>query len=94
MPSDIPSLLGVANWVGTKLYMPKTVEDELEGQYVRLIEASYHKLNADLNELDKLCRNVMAPDVTGTAPTHDQVREAFRVRSEHRIVKLRRSDHG
>jgi hypothetical protein len=82
IPSDIPSLLGVANWVGTELYMPKIVEDELEGQYVRSIEASYDKLSADVKELNKLCRNVMTPDITGTAPTHDQVREAFRIRSE------------
>ena len=37
MPSDIPSMLGVANWVNAELYMPKIVEDELEGQYVRAI---------------------------------------------------------
>jgi hypothetical protein len=82
IPSDIPSMLGVANWVGAELYMPKIVEDELEGQYVRSIEASYDKLSADVKELNKLCRNVMTPDISGSAPTHDQVREAFRVRSE------------
>lgn len=82
IPSDIPSLLGVANWVGTELYMPTIVEDELEGQYVRSVEASYDKLSAVEKELNKLCRNVMTPDITGTAPTHDQVHEAFRVRSE------------
>src|SRR5580692_8628566 len=62
--------------------MPKIVEDELEGQYVRSIEASYDKLNADVKELNKLCRNVMTPDISGSEPMHDQVREAFRVRSE------------
>jgi PIN domain len=82
IPSDIPSMLGVANWVGAELYMPKIVEDELEGQYVRSIEASYDKLNADVKELNKLCRNVMTPDISGSEPMHDQVREAFRVRSE------------
>jgi hypothetical protein len=82
MPSDIPSLLGVANWVGAGLYVPKIVEDELEGQYVRSIEGSYGKLRADLKELTKLCRHVMTPDITGSAPTQDEVRAAFRVRSE------------
>jgi hypothetical protein len=43
---QVPSLLGVANWVGTEVCMPKIVEDELDGQYVRSIEASYDKLNA------------------------------------------------
>jgi hypothetical protein len=82
MPSDIPSMLGVANWVNAELYMPKIVEDELEGQYVRAIEACYDKLNADVKELGKLCRNVMTPDISGSQPTKDQVREAFRVRSD------------
>ena len=82
MPSDIPSMLGVANWVNAELYMPKIVEDELEGQYVRSIEASYAKLNADLKELGKLCRNVMTPDISGSQPAEGQVREAFRIRSE------------
>jgi rRNA-processing protein FCF1 len=31
IPSDIPSILGVANWVGAEPYIPKIVEDELEG---------------------------------------------------------------
>ena len=62
--------------------MPKIVEDELEEQYVRSIEASYDKLNAGVKELNKLCGNVMTPDITGTFLTHDQVHEAFRIRSE------------
>jgi len=82
IPSDIPSMLGVANWVGTELYMPKIVEDELEGQYVRAISASYDKLNADLKELNKLCRDVMTHDISGSQPSDDQVRKAFRERSE------------
>lgn len=82
IPSDIPSMLGVANWVGTELYMPKIVEDELEGQYVRAISASYDKLNSDLKELTKLCRDVMTHDISGTQPSDNQVRKAFRERSE------------
>jgi hypothetical protein len=82
IPSDIPSMLGVANWVGAELYMPKIVEDELEGQYVRAIAASYDTLNADVKELNKLCRNVMAPDISGTQPSDEEVRIAFRERSE------------
>ena len=35
LPNNVASLFGVANWVGTELYIPKTVEDELEGQFVR-----------------------------------------------------------
>jgi hypothetical protein len=62
--------------------MSKIVEDELEGQYVRTIEACYDKLNADVKELGKLCRNVMTPDISGTQPTKDQVRDAFRVQSD------------
>jgi hypothetical protein len=80
--SDIPSMLGVANWVGAELYIPKVVEDELEAQYARDIAASYDKLNADLKELNKLCRDVMVPDISGTAPSENEVRKAFRERSE------------
>ena len=29
----------------------------------------------------KLCRNVITPDITGSAPARDQAREAFRIRS-------------
>jgi hypothetical protein len=82
IPSDIPSMLGVANWVGTELYVPKIVEDELEGQYARAISATYDKMNADLKELNKLCRDVMTHDIRGTQPSDDQVRKAFRERSE------------
>lgn len=81
IPSDIPSMLGVANWVNAELYMPKIVEDELEAQYVRAIEASYDRLYTDTKELDKLCRNIMTPDISGSRPTKEQVREAFRIRS-------------
>ena len=82
LPSDIPSMLGVANWVGTDLYIPKIVEDELEGQYVRAISATYDKMNADLKELNKLCRDVIMHDISGTQPSDDQVRKAFRERSD------------
>ncbi len=82
MPSDIPSMLGVANWVGTELYIPKIVEDELEGQYVRALQASYDKLGADVKELNKLCRYVMTPDISGSEPSDDDIRRAFRQRSE------------
>lgn len=30
LPNNVASLFGVANWVGADLYIPKTVEDELE----------------------------------------------------------------
>jgi len=75
-------MLGVANWVGTELYIPRIVEDELEGQCVRAISASYDKLNTDLKELNKLCRDVMTHDISGSRPSDDQVRKAFRERSE------------
>ena len=35
LPNNVAFLFGVANWVGADLYIPKTVEDELEGQFVR-----------------------------------------------------------
>jgi hypothetical protein len=35
-PNDLYSLLAVAKWVGTELYMPKVVEDELEAQFGNL----------------------------------------------------------
>jgi hypothetical protein len=81
-PSDIPSLLAVANWVGTELYLPKIVEDEFESQFVRAVEACYAKLDADVKELRKLSHNVLAHEIQAvTQPTQVELREAFRART-------------
>ncbi|MCU1224326.1 MAG: hypothetical protein JWQ42_2419 [Edaphobacter sp.] len=82
LPNNVASLFGVANWVGADLYIPKTVEDELEGQFVRGANAAWDAVAADLKELTKLCNQVIAVDVQGKRPDDDDLRAAFRTRSK------------
>jgi hypothetical protein len=81
-PNNVGSLFDVANWVGTKLYIPKTVEDELEGQFVRSAHASWDALASDLTELTKLCYQIIDVDVQCTRPHDDALRAAFGTRSK------------
>jgi hypothetical protein len=79
LPNNVASLFGVANWVGADLYIPKTVEDELEGQFVRGANAAWDGLAAGLKELPKLCNQLIAVDVQGKRPHGDDLRAAFRL---------------
>jgi hypothetical protein len=81
LPNNVASLFGVANWVGADLYIPKTVEDELEGQFVRGANAAWDAMASDLKELTKLCNQIIAVDVQGKRPHDDDLRAAFRTRS-------------
>jgi hypothetical protein len=82
LPNNVASLFGVANWVGANLYIPKTVEDELEGQFVRGANAAWDAMASDMKELTKLCNQVIAVDVQGNRPHDDDLRAAFRTRSK------------
>lgn len=82
LPNDVYALFRAARWLGTEIYVPKVVEAELEAQFVRAVNAVYDSLNAGTKELNKLCRDVIAVDVSGSRPDDDALRDAFRVRSE------------
>ena len=82
LPNNVASLFGVANWVGADLYIPTTVEDELEGQFVRGANAAWDALAGDLKELTKLCNHIIAVDLQGNRPHDDDLRAAFRTRSK------------
>ncbi len=81
--NDIYLLFRVANWVGAGLYMPKVVHDELEGQFVRAVNATHGDLSSDVKELGKLYRDVLEMDVAYSRPLENQLREAFRIRSNY-----------
>jgi hypothetical protein len=75
-------MLGVANWIGTELFLPKIVEDELEGQFVRAVDKAYDKLRADVKTLEKLGRYVLDLDIKGSRLEEIEVRQGFRRRSD------------
>jgi hypothetical protein len=81
-PNDIYSVFGAAQWLGAELYIPEVVEAELAAQFVRSIDAAYDAAAQNFKEIDKLCRDVIAVDVKGTRPSEDDLREAFRQRSD------------
>lgn len=82
VPNNIFFTLRLANWLDAELYIPKVVEDELEGQYVRAVNAAYDALRANSKELDRLCSNVFDPNISGYRPTDEELREAYRTRSD------------
>jgi hypothetical protein len=81
LPNNIFFILRLANWLEAELYVPKVVDDELEGQYVRAVTAAYATLRANSRELDKLCSNVFDPNISGYRPTDKELREAYRTRT-------------
>lgn len=62
--------------------MPEVVERELEEQFVRSVTAAYGTLEQSAKEINKLCRHVIAVNIKGTQPDEDQLRLAFRARSD------------
>jgi len=81
-PNDIYSIFGVARWLGTKLYMPEVVERELEAQFIRSVNAAYDAAEKGLREVSKLCHQVITTDFQGSRPNDEQLRDAFRKRSD------------
>lgn len=81
LPNDLLSVLGVANWVRSELYLPSVVEDELEGQFVREAERIYDALAANAKDLERLARDVFVPDINGSRHESAQLRTDFRTRS-------------
>jgi hypothetical protein len=82
IPNDLHAIFGVANWVGTELYMPIVVEQELEAQFVRAVQNVFDSFASNYKELTKLCRDVIKIDVDGSRPSDDELRTAFRDRSQ------------
>lgn len=79
--NEIWNILRLANWLKVKLFIPKIVEDELEAQFVRGVQALLDVLSSTVNQYRKLCRNIIQPDINGSAPTEKELQESFRIRS-------------
>jgi PIN domain len=80
--NEVWNIFSVANWLKTELYIPKVVEDELEAQFVRNVNAILDTLDTTVSQYRKLCRHIIETDINGSAPTDKQLEEAFRARSE------------
>jgi hypothetical protein len=51
LPNNVQSIFGVAKWVGTEMYMPSVVEDELEAE--ARYRAAIHDIEALATPIDK-----------------------------------------
>lgn len=60
--------LSAARWLGSELYIPETVEEELQAQFVRGVQTAYDAIDGQVKVLRKLCRNIINPDVGGKGP--------------------------
>jgi hypothetical protein len=80
--NEIWNIFSVANWLKTELYIPKVVEDELEAQFIRGVHDLLDALDTNVNQYRKLCRNIIATDISGSAPTDSDLSNAFRIRSD------------
>src|SRR5262250_2457544 len=77
----VPVVLRAANWIDTELYIPETVEDELENRFVRDTAAAYANASSGVKDLTKLFRNVVDIKYDLPEPSDEFLREAFRARS-------------
>jgi len=81
-PNDIYSVFRAAKWLGAQLFMPEVVEGELASQFARSVDVAYDAADQNVREINKLCRDVITVDIKGTRPHEDDLREAFRKRSD------------
>jgi hypothetical protein len=80
--NDVFSLLGLAKWLKTELYIPESVEAELEGQFVRSVNSVCGDINSRLKELKKICRDIIDVPFDSPEAKERELREAFQIRSE------------
>lgn len=80
--NNLASLFRAANWMNTELYIPQTVEDELEEQFIRDLEASYGNTATGVKQLQRLCRDVIDLEFHIPKPAERDFREVFRARSQ------------
>lgn len=67
--------------MGTELYLPETVEDELENQFLRDTATAYANASSGTKDLAKLFHNVIDIQYELPRPSNELLRKAFRVRS-------------
>jgi hypothetical protein len=79
--NSIAYIFRAANWLNTELYIPATVEDELERQFVRDVNAAFREANSGAQELKKLFRGVLPVEFVVPHVSDDALRRAFRARS-------------
>jgi hypothetical protein len=79
--NELWNALSAARWLGSELYFPETVEDELQAQFIRGVQHAYDVIDGQVKVLRKLCRNIIDPDVSGNEPAPDMLASAFRDRS-------------
>lgn len=84
-PNELWNALSAARWLGSELFIPETVEDELQAQFIRGVQNAYDAIDSQVKVLRKLCRNTIEPDVSGQEPTPEVLAAAFRERS--RLLK-------
>lgn len=80
-PNELWNALSAARWLGSELYLPVTVEDELEAQFIRGVQNAYDAIDGQVKVLRKLCRNIIDPNVSGQEPAPEVLAAAFRERS-------------
>jgi hypothetical protein len=79
--NNVPAVRRAANWMDTEIYIPETVEDELENQFLRDTVAAYINASSAVEDLSKLFRNVIDIQYELPRPSDELLRKAFRVRS-------------
>jgi PIN domain len=79
--NNIAAVLRAANWMGTELYIPQTVEDELENQFLRDAATAYATAASGTKDLAKLFRNIIDTQYELPCFSDGLLREAFRERS-------------
>jgi hypothetical protein len=79
--NELWNALSAARWLGSELYFPETVEDELQAQFIRGVQNAYDAIDGQVKLLRKLCRSIIEPDVSGKEPAPEVLAGAFRERS-------------
>lgn len=79
--NNVSAVIRAANWMDTELYIPETVEDELENQFLRDTIVAYANASAGVKDLRKLFRNVIDIEYELPRPSDELLRKAFRARS-------------
>jgi hypothetical protein len=79
--NELWNALSAARWLGSELFIPETVEDELRAQFIRGVQNAYDTIDGQVKVLRKLCRSIIDPDVSGKEPAPDSLEAAFQDRS-------------
>lgn len=80
--NELWAVFDPARHLKTEIFIPQTVEDELESQFLKGVRKSFDDIFASLKQLDKRSRGVIDIEMQGREPSETELREAFRTRSE------------